>query len=54
MVEAFFSDLPDELWYFNFRVTLGTFTYILNETGDEISPNRTVQCEKLLRQTGDN
>ena len=34
MVEASF---PDELWYSNFRVTHGTFTYILHEIGDEIS-----------------
>ena len=34
MVEASF---PDELWYSNFRVTRGTFTYILHEIGDEIS-----------------
>ena len=33
MVEASF---PDELWYSNFRVTRGTFTYILHEIGDEI------------------
>ncbi|XP_068671051.1 putative nuclease HARBI1 [Montipora foliosa] len=34
MVEASF---PDELWYSNFRVTRGTFTYILHEIVDEIS-----------------
>jgi len=28
---------PDELWNSNFRVTNGTFTYILLEIGDEIS-----------------
>ena len=27
-VEASFPDLPDELWYSNLRVTLGTFTYM--------------------------
>ena len=34
MVEASF---PNELWYSNFRVTRGTFAYILHEIGDEIS-----------------
>ena len=34
MVEASF---PYELWYSSFRVTRGTFTYILHEIGDEIS-----------------
>ena len=34
MVEASF---PDELWYSNFRVTSGTFTYILHEIYDDIS-----------------
>ena len=38
MVEASF---PDELWYSNFRVTRGTFTYILHEIGDEISRHDT-------------
>ena len=33
MVEASF---PDELWYSNFRVTRGTFTYIHHEIGEEI------------------
>ena len=51
MVEAFFSDLPDELWYSNFRVTLGTFTYILNETGDEISPNRTFHAKSCYSKS---
>ena len=31
------TSFPDELWYFNFRVTRGTFTHIFHETGDEIS-----------------
>ena len=34
MVEASF---PDELWYSNFRVTRGTFAYILHEICDDIS-----------------
>ena len=34
MVETRF---PDELWYSNFKVSRGTFTYILHEIGDEIS-----------------
>ena len=33
MIETSF---PDELWYSNFRVTCGTFAYILHEIGDEI------------------
>ena len=34
MVEASF---PNDLWYSNFRVTRGTFRYILHEIGEEMS-----------------
>jgi len=41
MVEASF---PVELWYSNFRVTRGTFIYILHETVMRYL-NKTLQCE---------
>ena len=46
MVKASF---PDELWYSNFRVTLGTFTYILYEIGDDISRQDTPMREAVTR-----
>ena len=45
MVEASF---PDELWYSNFRVTRGTFTYILHEIGDEISRQDTPMRKAVM------
>ena len=46
--EASFPDLPDKLWSSNFRATLGTFTYIHNVTGDEIS-RQDIPMRKAVR-----
>ena len=41
------ASFPDELWYSHFRVTPGTFTYILHEIGDEISRQETPMREAV-------